>query len=66
MQNDLARDYFVDLVPPLVGNDTLYNLRNADIYQQVYASSGLYFDSFLPSAIREWKNLPADVKSAQI
>ena len=25
----------------------------------------VYFDSFLPSTIREWNNLPADVKSAQ-
>ena len=25
----------------------------------------MYFDSFLPSTIREWNNLPADVKSAQ-
>ena len=24
-----------------------------------------YFDSFLPSTIREWNNLPADVKSSQ-
>ena len=66
MQNGLAPDYFVDLVPPLVGKDTPYNLRNVDNYQQVYANSRLYFDSFSPSTIREWNNLPADVKSAQI
>ena len=41
-----------------------YNLRNADNYQQVHATSRLYSDSFLPSTIREWNNLPADVKSA--
>ena len=65
MQNGLAPDYLVDLVPPRVGNETPYSLRNADNYQQVHANSRLYFDSFLPSTIREWNNLPADVKSAQ-
>ena len=55
----------VDLVPPRVGNKSPYSLRNADNYQQVHANSRLYFDSFLPSTIREWNNLPADVKSAQ-
>ena len=58
--------WWVDsLVPPRVGNETPYSLRNADNYQQVHANSRLYFDSFLPSTIREWNNLPADVKSAQ-
>ena len=65
MQNGSAPDYLVDLVPPRVGNETPYSLRNADNYQQVHANSRLYFDSFLPSTIREWNNLPADVKSAQ-
>ena len=58
-------DYLVDLVPPRVGNETPYSLRNADNYQQVHANFRLSFDSFLPSTIREWNNLPADVKSAQ-
>ena len=65
MQNGLAPDYLVDLVPPRVGNETSYSLRNADNYQQAHATSRLYFDSFLPSTIREWNNLPADVKAAQ-
>ena len=65
MQNGLAPDYLVDLVPPRAGNETPYSLRNADNYQQVHANSRLYFDSFLPSTIREWNNLPPNVKSAQ-
>ena len=65
MQNGLAPDYLVDLVRPRIGNETTYSPRNADNYQQVHANFRLYFDSFLPSTIREWNNLPADVKSAQ-
>ena len=41
MQNGLAPDYLVDLVPPRVGNETPYSLRNADNYQQVHANSRL-------------------------
>ena len=65
MQNGLATDYLVDLVPPRIGNETPYSLPNADNYQQVHAISRLYFDSCLPSTIREWNSLPVDVKSAQ-
>ena len=57
MENGLATDYLADLIPSRVGDDTLYSLRNA--------SSRLYFDSFLPSTIREWNSPPNDIKSAQ-
>ena len=63
MQNGLAPDYLIGLVPHRVWNETPYSLRNADNYQQVHATSRLYFDLFIPSTIREWNNLPADVKS---
>ena len=32
MQNGLATDYLDDLVPPRVGNNALYRLRNAENY----------------------------------
>ena len=45
-------------------DNTTYSLRNAEHLQQIHASSRLYFDSFLPSTIREWNRLPSDTKSA--
>ena len=64
MQNGLVPDYLTELVPSRVGDNTTYSLRNAEHLQQIHASSRLYFDSFLPSTIREWNRLPSDTKSA--
>ena len=64
MQNGLVPDYLTELVPSRVGDNTTYSLRNAEHLQQIHASSRLFFDSFLPSTIREWNRLPSDTKSA--
>ena len=46
------------LVPPSVNRTSSYNLRNANDIRTVPARNKLYYDSFLPSVIREWNNLP--------
>ena len=64
MENGLAPDYLAEMIPPRVWDETSYSLCNADNLRQIHASSQLYYDSFLPSTIREWNELPDDVKSA--
>ena len=64
MENGLAPNYLAELIPPRVRDKTSYSLRNADNLWQIHASSRSYYDSFLPSTIREWNELPDDVKSA--
>ena len=63
MENSLAPDYLAELIPPHVRDETSYSLRNAENYRQIHASSRSYYDSFLPSTIREWNKLPDDIKS---
>ena len=63
MENGLAPDYLAELIPPRVRDETSYSLCNADNLRQIHASSRSYYDSFLPSTIREWNKLPDDVKS---
>ena len=58
MQNDLSPDYLCSLVPPTVGSTSSYPLRNANDLQIIHANSQLYYNSFLPSAVREWNELP--------
>ena len=62
--NGLPPNYLAELIPPHVRDKTSYSLRNADNLRQIHASSRSYYDSFLPSTIREWNELPDDVKSA--
>ena len=63
MENGLAPDYLAELILPRVRGETSYSLRNANNLRQIHAFSWSYYDSFLPSTIREWNELPDDVKS---
>ena len=63
MQNGLCPDYLSSVVPPTIGNTTNYPLRNSADLLTVHASSQLYYNSFLPSVIREWNELPEDVRN---
>ena len=60
----LTPDYLYDLVPPLVQDTTSYNLRNSDNIQNYRARSNLFLNSFFPSTIRAWNDLPNDTKNA--
>lgn len=58
----LTRDYLVDLVLPLVQESSAYNLRNADHFQTSRVNTNLFWDSFFPSVIQAWNNLPYTTK----
>ena len=64
MQNGLTPDFLSSLVSPAVGSTTTYNLRNFSNLQTVYASSQLYYRSFLPSVTRSWNELSEDKKNS--
>ena len=53
MQHQMSPDYLSSLVPPTIGSTTNYQLRNSSDLLTLHASSQLYFNSFLPSVIRE-------------
>ena len=58
MQHQMSPDYLSSLVPPTIGSTTNYQLRKSSDLLTLHASSQLYFNSFLPSVIREWNELP--------
>lgn len=64
MLNNCTPNYLSDLIPPLVQEGNPYNLRNSDHIQTIHARTNLFFNSFLPSTIRAWNNLPEDIKQA--
>ena len=51
-------------VPPIVGSTSSYPLRNANDLQIIHANSQLYYNSFLPSAVREWNELPEQTRNS--
>ena len=58
MQHEMSSDYLASLVPPTIRSTTSYQLRNSSDLLTLHASSQLYFNSFLPSVIGEWNELP--------
>ena len=64
MNNNMCPTYLSSLVPPTVGNTSRYDLRNVDNIQTIHAHSQLYFDSFLPSVVREWNALPGQIRNS--
>ena len=51
-------------MPPLVQDTTSYNLRSSDNIQNYRVRSNLFLNSFFPSTIRAWNDLPNDTKNA--
>ena len=64
MFNDLTPLYLSSLVPPLVQNASRYNLRNSNDTQAVASRTTLFYNSFLPSSIRDWNRLNPDIRNA--
>ena len=62
--NSLVPDYLSNLLPPLVQERTTYSLRNANDIRSIHAHTNLFFNSFFPSTIRAWNDLPDNVKEA--
>ena len=65
MKNGLTPTYLSSLVPPVVGQRSQYPLRNSPDVETLPARTQLYYNSFLPSVIRDWNTLSTTVRSAQ-
>ena len=63
MTNYLTSAYLSSLLPPLVGDMSRYPLRDSEQYQTTDAKYQLYYNSFLPSTVREWNTLGNTVQS---
>lgn len=62
MLHNLTPLYLSSLIPQSVSDISHYNLRNSDNLQTIRTRTNIYYHSFLPSAIRDWNNLPFQAK----
>ena len=62
--NNISPSYLSDLVPQSVNSISHYNLRNADDLESVASRTNQYYNSFLPSVVREWNELTNDVRQS--
>ena len=65
MIHAIGPNYLNNLVPPLVQENSRYSLRNARNVTTIKCNSNLYYDSFLPSTIRDWNNLSDEIRNSQ-
>ena len=64
MTHNLAPLYLSSLVPSTVSNISRYNLRNSNNLQTMDARTTLYYNSFLPSTVRAWNEVPEEAKQS--
>ena len=60
MFHGLTPSYLSNLIP--INNQNRYNLRNISNVPLIHARTQLYKNSFLPSVIRDWNNLPDNIR----
>ena len=64
MVNHLTPLYLSFLIPPTVNQTSRYNLRNASNISTINARTNQYFNSFLPSTIRDWNSLSEEHRNS--
>jgi hypothetical protein len=64
MFNHLSPQYLSSIVPNTVGQTLVYNLRNASNTRNIFCQTQLYSNSFLPSSIKDWNDLPVELRNA--
>ena len=57
--------YINEVMPPFVRDTTRYNLRNANDIVIPRTRKNYMLKSFIPSAIKEWNQLPFDIRHAE-
>ena len=63
VSNNIVPHYIKELIPPLVGNRSRYQLRNSQNYENVRTRTSLLQNSCIPSSISLWNNLEQEIRS---
>ena len=66
MYHKLTPDYLSCLVPSSVHDIHGYNTRNANCVRNIVTRTAFYANSFLPSVIKLWNEIPVDIRNASI
>ena len=62
--NNLAPNYLMQLLPPRVQQFSRYPLRNSEDFAIPVTRTTTYYNSFLPTALRDWNVLSLDTRNA--
>ena len=62
MSTNVSPSYLSSLVPQSVDHASSYNLRKSHNLRPIATRTNFYYNSFLPSVIRDWNELPVVVR----
>ena len=62
--NGVCTDYLSSRVPATVDSASTYHLHYSSDLQTLHTNSRLYYTSFLPSAVRDWNELPEQTRNS--
>ena len=65
VSNNLVPQYKDELMPPMVGNRSQYQLRNSQNYGNVQARTRLLQKSCIPSSVSLWNNLQQEIRNCK-
>ena len=66
IKNGLAPEYLCNLMPPLVADGTVYNIRNIEDITVLRRRTELFSKSFIPSTTSYWNSLPMCIRNATL
>jgi hypothetical protein len=64
IKNGITPNFLNNLFPETVGHSTPYNLRNRNDYNIVNTRTELLRNSFIPSCIALWNNIPEHIRDS--
>ena len=64
VSNNLVPHYIEELIPPLAGNRSQYQLRDSQNYENIYTRTNILQKSCIPSSISLWNNLEQEISSS--
>ena len=62
VSNNLVPHYIEELIPPLVGNRSQYQLRDNQNYENIHTRTNILQNSCIPSSISLWNNLEQEIR----
>lgn len=66
MYHNMTPDYLTDIVPPHNFETHSYNTRQQNNLVHISCKTKHYFDSFLPSVIRDWNEIPEEIRNSSL
>ena len=62
--NNLVPKYIIELIPPVVGNRSQYQMRNSQNYGNVHVRTGLLQKTCIPSSVFLLNDLEQEIRNS--